>query len=273
MVDIRPFKAIRYTQKAGDLENLISQPYDKIDPEMQKEYYQKSPYNYCRLILPLEDNKYEMAQQRVELWLKEGVLAKEEEAVVFVSRQEFILNGKKYERIGLIAALRLYDYSENMVFPHEFTYKSPKIDRLNMLRAVQKDLEPVFLIYSDTEKKTVNFLEEATREKPIIQVTDPLQVKHTIWKVTDKQKIKLLQTELSSKTMVITDGHHRYESALVYRDEMRNKVDWTEDSAFNFHMCYMVPVQEEGLVVLPTHRLLKKFNLTNDIPRRVKTLF
>ena len=273
MVDIRPFKAVRYTQKAGELKNLISQPYDKIDSEMQKEYYQKSPYNYCRLILPLEDNKYEMAQQRVKLWLKEGILAKEEEAVVFVSRQEFILNEKKYERIGLIAALRLYDYSENMVFPHEFTYKSPKIDRLNMLRAVQKDLEPVFLIYSDTEKKTINFLEEATKEKPIIQVTDPLQVKHTIWKVTDKKKIKLLQNELSGKTMVITDGHHRYESALVYRDEMRNKVDWTEDAAFNFHMCYMVPVQEEGLVVLPTHRLLKKINLKNTFLEGLKRFF
>ena len=273
MVDIRPFKAIQYTHKAGNLENLISQPYDKIDPEMQKEYYQKSPYNFCRLILPIEANRYQIAHQQVERWLKEGVLAKEKDPVIFVSRQEFILNGKKYERTGLIVALRLYNYNENTVFPHEFTYKSPKIDRLNMLRVVQKDLEPVFLIYSDTEKKTVNFIEEASKAKPIIQVTDPLHVKHTIWKVTDKQKINLLQIELSGKTMVITDGHHRYESALVYRDEMRNKVDWTEASAFNFHMCYIVPVQEEGLVVLPTHRLLKKFKLTDEILEGLKRFF
>jgi len=126
LVDIRPFKAIRYTQKAGDLEKLISQPYDKIDKEMQKEYYQKSPYNYCRIILPMEENKYEVAKQRIEQWLKEDILAKENEPVVFISRQEFVLEGKKCERTGLIAALRLYDYSENMVFPHEFTYKSPK---------------------------------------------------------------------------------------------------------------------------------------------------
>ena len=158
MVDIRPFKAIQYTHKAGNLENLISQPYDKIDPEMQKEYYQKSPYNFCRLILPIEANRYQIAHKQVEQWLKEDVLAKEKDPVIFVSRQEFILNGKKYERTGLIVALRLYNYSENIVFPHEFTYKSPKIDRLNMLRVVQKDLEPVFLIYSDTEKKTVNFI-------------------------------------------------------------------------------------------------------------------
>ena len=273
MVDIRPFKAIRYTQKAGNPENLITQPYDKIDDEMQKEYYQKSPYNYCRLILPMEENKYQVAQQRIKQWLKEDILAKETEPAVFVSRQEFTLDGKKYERTGLIAALRLYDYSENTVFPHEITYKAPKADRLNMLRTVQKDLEPVFLIYSDLERKTLAFLQEVAKTKPIIQVTDSLQVKHTVWRVTDPQKIKQLQANLSSKTMVITDGHHRYESALAYRDEMRSKGNWTMDSAFNFHMSYMVPVQEEGLVVLPTHRLLKEFKLTAEVLEEFKRFF
>ncbi|MGD0203394.1 MAG: DUF1015 domain-containing protein [Candidatus Bathyarchaeia archaeon] len=273
MVDIRPFKAIRYTQKAGTPENLITQPYDKIDSEQQKEYYQKSPYNYCRLILPMEENKYQMAQQRIEQWLKEDILARENEPAVFVSRQEFTLDSKKYERTGLIAALRLYEYSENMVFPHERTYKAPKADRLNMLRTVQKDLEPVFLIYSDPERKTITFLQEVAKTKPIIQVTDSLQVKHTVWRVTDPQKIKQLQADLNGKTMVITDGHHRYESALAYRDEMRSKGNWTANSAFNFHMSYMVPVQEEGLVVLPTHRLLKEFKLTNEVLQEFKRFF
>ena len=273
MVDIRPFKAIRYTQKAGALENLITQPYDKIDSEQQKEYYWRSPYNYCRLILPMEENKYQMAQQRIEQWLKEGILAEEKEPAVFVSRQEFTLDNKKYERTGLIAALRLYEYSENRVFPHETTYKAPKADRLSMLRTVRKDLEPVFLIYSDPERKTIAFLQEVAKTKPIIQVTDSLQVKHTVWRVTDPQKIKQLQADLSGKTMVITDGHHRYESALAYRDEMRSKGNWTADSAFNFHMSYMVPVQEEGLVVLPTHRLLKEFKLTDEVFQELKRLF
>ena len=157
MVDIRPFKAIRYTQKAGDAEDLITQPYDKIDPEMQKAYYAKSPYNYCRLILPLEENKYQIANERILQWLKEGIMAKETQPAIFVSRQEFTLDGKKYARTGIIVALRLYPYSENMVFPHEATYKAPKADRLNMLRTVQKDLEPVFLIFQDQEKKTIAF--------------------------------------------------------------------------------------------------------------------
>ena len=273
MVDIRPFKAIRYTKKAGAPEDLITQPYDKIDPAMQKEYYAKSPYNYCRLILPLEDNKYQIANERVVQWVKEGIMAKETQPAIFVSRQEFMLDGKKYTRTGILAALRLYKYSENMVFPHEATYKAPKADRLNMLRTVQKDLEPVFLIYQDQEKKTIAFLEETAKTNPVIQVTDSLGVKHSVWKVTDPEKIRQLQTVLSAKTMVITDGHHRYESALAYRDEMCRKGKWTEDSAFNFHMSYMVPVQEEGLVVLPTHRLLKEYKLTPELLEAFKFFF
>jgi uncharacterized protein (DUF1015 family) len=273
LVDIRPFRAIRYTKKAGYPTNLITQPYDKIDPALQREYYEKSTYNYCRLILPMENNKYEAAQQRFQKWLSEGILSKDEEPAVFVSRQEFKLSGRTCTRIGLIAAMRLYSYGENTVFPHEVTYKEPKTDRLNMLRAVQKDLEPVFLIYSDPENVTVDFFAEVTKTKPAIEVEDSFGVKHAIWRVTDPQRLKLVQKAMENKKLVITDGHHRYESAVAYRDERRKTEKWTEDSAFNFHMCYMVPVQDEGLVVLPTHRLLRESKLTNDTLKVLKRFF
>jgi uncharacterized protein (DUF1015 family) len=273
LVDIRPFKAIRYAKKAGPADQLITQPYDKIDSELQKEYYQKSIYNYCRLILPMEPNKYEVAQQRIEQWLNEGILVRDQKPSIFVSRQQFSLDGEKHERTGIIAALRLYDYSENMVFPHEFTYKAPKTDRLNMLRTVQKDLEPVFTIFSDTEGKTIAFLNEVAKTKPIMQVADSLGVNHSIWQVTNVEKIRQLQSYLNSKPVVITDGHHRYESALAYRDEMRKKENWTEDSAFNFQMTYIVPVEEEGLIVLPNHRLLKGYKLTPEVLLGLRRFF
>ena len=262
MVDIRPFRAIRYTEKAGDPQNLITLPYDKIDSSMQRSYYSKSPYNYCRLILPMEENKYEVAGQRISQWTREGILAKDEQPAVFVSRQEFTLSGKTCVRTGIIAALRLYSYNENVVFPHEITYSEPKADRLNMLRRVQKNLEPVFLIYSDPENRTVDFFAETSKTKPTAEFVDSYGVKHTVWKVSDSQKLEFIRKEMEDKTLVITDGHHRYESAIAYRDERRREMEWTEDSAFNFHMCYMVPVQDEGLVVLPTHRLLKGFKLS-----------
>jgi len=273
MVDVRPFKALTYTPKAGNPEKLITQPYDKIDAATQKRYYDLSPYNFCRLILPLEEDKYRVAKERLEQWQKEGIMTKEALPAIFVSRQVFCLDGKQYSRTGLIAALRLYPYSENMVYPHERTYKAPKADRLNMLRTVQKDLEPVFTMYQDPEGQTIHFMDEVAQTKPQIEVTDALGVHHLLWKVSDPKKIRSIQTFLAPKTMVINDGHHRYESALAYRDEMRAGGGWSEDSAFNFHMCYMVPVQEEGLVVLPTHRLLKNYTLTPQVLASLNCFF
>ncbi len=273
MADIKPFKAIRYTEKAGNLKNNITQPYDKIDQDMQREYYEKSPYNYCRLILPMEENRYEAVHQRIYEWLSEHILSKDDAASVFVCRHEFRLDGSNCTRTGLIAALRLYNYSENIVFPHETTYDAPKADRLNMLRTIRKDLEPVFLIYSDPENVTINFFKETAKTAPLLEVEDQFRVKHTVWRVTDPKKIAIVQKALADKQLVITDGHHRYESALAYRDERRKQEPWTENSAFNFHMSYMVPVQDEGLVVLPTHRLLRKLELTSSMLELLKEYF
>ena len=273
MVDIRPFRAVRYTEKAGNLKNLITQPYDKINQDMQREYYEKSPYNYCRLILPIEENRYETVHQRIYEWLNEHILEKDDEAAIFICRQDFRLDGRNCTRTGLIAALRLYAYGEGMVFPHETTYAAPKADRLNMLRTIQKDLEPVFLIYSDPEKTTINFFAEVAKTKPIICIEDDFHVTHKVWRVSDTKIVESVMKALARKKMVITDGHHRYESALAYRDERRKQVAWTEDSAFNFHMSYMVPVQDEGLAILPTHRLLRRFELTIETLEALASFF
>ena len=269
MVDIRPFKAIRYSQKAGSIDDLVTQPYDKIDPLLQQAYYEKSIYNYCRLILPLESNKYKSARERILDWMSKGILLKDEEPAIFVSKQEFQFDGKKLSRIGLIAALRLYPYSENVVFPHEITYKEPKTDRINMLKSVQKDLEPVFFVYSDPKKITIKFFSKIIKTLPIIDFTDSIGIIHTLWKISDPQDLEFIENALRDKILVIADGHHRYESALTYRDIKQKNVKWDKDSAFNFHMSYLVPVEEEGLIVLPTHRALKEFDLT---PTRLKKL-
>jgi len=273
MVEIRPFRAIRYTEKAGNYENLIAQPYDKIDRNMQKEYYRKSDYNYCRLTLPIEENRYETSKQRIRQWISEGILRKDEEPAIFIYRQEFELFGKTYTRTGFIAALRLHPYKENKVLPHEITHKGPKIDRLNMLRATQKNLETGFLLYPDSEKVTINLFAKIAKTHPLIDVKDSLGVRNLIWRLTDSVKIKLVQEAVIDKQFVIADGHHRYETAIAYRDERRRQEEWTEDSAFNFRMSYMVPIQDEGLIVLPTHRLLKKIELTDDTLQEFKEFF
>jgi uncharacterized protein (DUF1015 family) len=273
MVEIRPFRAIRYTEEAGDYENLVAQPYDKIDQVMQERYYEKSEYNYCRLTLPIEENKYEISKQRIRKWMSEGILKKDEEPAIFIYRQEFRLFGKTHTRTGFIAALRLHPYNENTVLPHEITHKEPKIDRLNMLRATEKNLETGFLLYPDPEKMTINLFAETVKTHPLIDVKDSLGVRNLIWRLTETEKIKLVQEAVIDKQFVIADGHHRYETAIAYRDERRRQEEWTEESAFNFRMSYMVPIQDEGLIVLPTHRLLKRIKLTNDTIQKLKKFF
>jgi len=262
LVEIRPFKAIRFSEKAGAISNLITQPYDKIDPLMQKLYYEKSIYNYCRLILPIENNKYEVAKNRINDWINSGILIKDREPAIFVYRQEFQVNQKNFTRIGFIVALRLYHYEENVVFPHEVTYKEPKTDRINMLESVQKDLEPVFLIYSDPKKITINLFSRIINTSPLIDFIDSSRVSHSVWQIVDSQSIQLLMNALKNKKLVIADGHHRYESAINYRDAQQKKGKCTNLSACNFQMSYIVPIEEEGLVVLSTHRALKEFELT-----------
>lgn len=273
MVEIRPFRALRYTEKAGDLANLIAQPYDKIDSGMQETYYGKSEYNYCRLTLPMEENRYEIAKQRTHQWMNKGILKKDEEPAIFIYRQEFALFGKINRRTGLIAALRLHPYRENKVLPHEITHEGPKIDRLNMMRATQKNLEPGFLLYPDPEKITVNLFAQIAKTPPLIDVQDSLEVRNLIWRLTDPDKIKLLQKAVIDEQFVIADGHHRYETAVAYRDERRRQEEWTENSAFNFRMSYIVPIQDEGLIVLPTHRLLKKIELVDDTLQKFRRFF
>lgn len=274
MVEIRPFKAIRYTEKAGDMKNLITQPYDKIDREMQEKYYKASEYNYCRLILPIEEDRYNIAKERLNSWLNEGVLKKDETPALYVYFQEFEVLGEKYIRKGFISAVKLHPYEENVVLPHEKTHKGPKIDRLNMLRATLKNLEPGFMLYSDPKKETIKVFEELAKTEPMIDVIDEYGVRNKIWKLEDPEKIKIVQKVLKPEQIVIADGHHRYETAVSFRDELREKhSDWTEDDAFNFRMTLLVPVEDEGLVVLPSHRVLLKHSISKEHIDEIRKYF
>jgi len=276
MVEIRPFKGIRYTKNAGKLEDLVAQPYDKITEEMQDLYYAKSDYNYCRLTLPIEKNRYEISKERLDKWFKEGIFEQEEEAGFYVYFQDFELFGKKHIRKGFFAAVKLHHFNEGIVLPHEWTHKGPKIDRLNMLKATQKFLEPGFMLYNDPDKITIKIFDEVAKEEPIMDVIDDLGVRNRVWKITEKKSIKTIQDVfmIPPGQIVIADGHHRYETACGYRDELRTlRKNWTEDDAANFRMTLLVAVQDEGLTILPTHRVLDGYELSDKAWKRVREIF
>ncbi|MFP3871278.1 MAG: DUF1015 domain-containing protein [Candidatus Natronoplasma sp.] len=275
MVEILPFEGIQYNkEKLKNTEDVITQPYDKISEEMQKKYYDKSEYNYCRLILPKEENRYEMAAQRLQEWMEEEVLKREESPGIYIYYQDFEVLGEKYTRKGFISAVKLHPFEEEIVLPHEETHKGPKIDRLNMLRATEKNLEAGFMLYSDPKKETIDLFDEIAEEEPLYEATDDLGVHSRVWKIEDEEKIERVEKVLKGEQVVIADGHHRYETAVTYRDEMREKnPDYQDREAFNWRMTYMVPVEDPGLKILPGHRLLLKERVKKEHIEELKEYF
>ncbi|MHA1503633.1 MAG: DUF1015 domain-containing protein [Candidatus Heimdallarchaeota archaeon] len=276
MVDIRPFKGIRYTSKAGDLANLVAQPYDNITAEMQEDYYAKSEYCFCRLNLPIEENRYEVSKERVNKWMDEGIFKQDNKDGFYVYYQDFELNGKKMIRKGFFAAVKLVPFKEGIVLPHEWTHKGPKIDRLNMLKATQKFLEPGFMLYNDPDKVTIKIFDEVAAGEPDMDVIDSLGVRNRVWKLEDLDKIKIIQDvfELPPGQIVVADGHHRYETACGYSEEVRNtRSNWSEDDAVNFRMTLLVAIQDEGLTILPTHRVIKGYNIDDKAWKELKDYF
>ncbi len=276
MVEIRPFKGIRYTKKAGDLADLVVQPYDKITANMQNDYYTKSEYNFCRLNLPIEENRYEISAERLEKWKTDGIFEQDEKIGLYVYFQDFELFGKKMIRKGFFAAVKLHHFESGIVLPHEWTHKGPKIDRLNMLKKTQTFLEPGFMLYNDPDKVTIKIFDEIAKSEPEMDVIDSLGVRNRVWKLEDPEKIKIVQEvfEIPPGQIVIADGHHRYETACGYSDTIRNtRSNWSEDDAVNFRMTLLVAIQDEGLTVLPTHRVLDGYKITDEAWNEIKEYF
>jgi uncharacterized protein (DUF1015 family) len=279
MARIYPFRALRYNPSLVRVEDCVTQPYDKITPSMQQAYYQKSPYNLVRIILGLPElfdgketgDVYSRAARDFKEWRENDILAQESEPCIFAYSQKFTVpgsNGKVAERRGFIALGGLHDYSENVVFRHEQTLSKPKSDRLNLLRATRAHFGQIFMLYSDpglTAEKLL-FSDDVV---PDIEVTDEYDVLHRVWKINDPNTINILSSELADKKLIIADGHHRYETALNYSKE--HAPDQPAPSERNNYVLPQPPYPEaavmmtfvnmdaEGLVILPTHRVV--FNL------------
>ncbi|MGQ9708083.1 MAG: DUF1015 domain-containing protein [bacterium] len=256
MADVRPFPALRYNPaKVNDLNAVITQPYDKITPRMQDDYLAKHPYNFVRLILPGGENPYRSSARTCEEWRKEGVLIEEERPAFYVLEEEFKIDSRVLKRRGFIGAIRVEEFERGTVLPHEFTHSGPKADRLNLLRTTEKDYEQIFLLYPD-EKGAIDRLLQITYE-PLMQAIDEYGVVHRLWRIMEVAQLNELQRLLKDRVMLIADGHHRYETALTYRQEMEKKGFVPDNAALRFKTAAFFKITDPGLVILPTHRLLK----------------
>ncbi len=268
MADIRPFRALRYDPGRVRLEDVLTQPYDKISPEMQSEYYRRSPHNLVRFELARAEPGTDASQvyQQSAVFLselqREGVLRLDETPSLYAYAQRFCdpRNPKlPLERMGLIALGRLYDYGEGVVFRHEQTLSGPKADRMNLLRAARAHSGQIFMLYEDAERHVESQLAAAIEgREPDARVLDEYGVENRLWRIADGDNIAELVSALADKNLIIADGHHRYETARAYRDAQREQgVSGTQPH--DFAMMTLIGLDSPGLIVLPTHRVLFGF--------------
>ena len=288
MATIKPFRAIRYNQEKIDhINNVISQPYDRVRYGLQDEYYNLSDYNITRIIKGKEfdddndhQNVYIRAKGYLDQWINEGILIREEKPAYYVYHQTFPLpSGQPITRKAFIAAFELVDFEAGIVLPHEKTHAGPKIDRLNLTRATETYFGNIFMLYPDPENKIDAIFDKAINKPPDIEAKElhEKDVLHQVWVITDPDVISAVNAEMDSKTnLIIADGHHRYETALNYQEEAAQKYpDAPSNAGFNYRMIALVSMSNPGLIILPTHRLIFDYDQfsTDEILDRAKAYF
>ncbi|MBI5961423.1 MAG: DUF1015 domain-containing protein [Chloroflexi bacterium] len=280
MAVVKAFRGVRYNPaQLENIQQVVSQPYDKIDGDFQGQYYQLNPYNIVRIILgktePGDDparpdgpNVYTRAKAYYQDWMKKGILKREEQPAFYVYEQTFHAGGQPYTRLGLIAAVELTDFDEGTILPHEKTHAGPKEDRLRLLKTMQANTEQIFILYPDSANDVNALLrQEISRRPPDLDVVEIFEndVRQCIWKISDPVVIKAVEDKMAEKRgLIIADGHHRYGTGLNYRNTQRQTYpDAPRNAAFNFVQATLVSMTDPGLVVLPTHREICNFTATS----------
>ncbi|MFO0916269.1 MAG: DUF1015 domain-containing protein [Pirellulales bacterium] len=264
MPTIEPFRGLRYDlAHVGSLSDVIAPPYDVIDDQLQDELYQRHPANVIRLELnrdePGDDPeaKYQRAARFLQNWRDEGVLRLDDQPAVYVYHQVFDYRGETFTRRGFMCRTRLERFGEGRIYPHEETHASAKADRLMLTRACRTNLSQIFGLYPDAENVAQNLLEGATAGQAPLEAVDHLGVIHRMWVVTDPQVLAAVQQVMEAKPTFIADGHHRYETACNYRDELMSQGPLDPYHPANYVLMMCVSMNDPGLLVLPTHRLFR----------------
>jgi len=269
MADIHSFRAFRYDPRQVDLGQVVTQPYDKITPALQERYYAASPHNLVRIILgrrektdDAEHNVYSRAASYFRDWRQQATLRQDSSPSLYVYSQRFKPPGSstELERRGFVAVGRIEDYSAGVVYRHEQTLAKPKADRLDLLRATRAHFGQLFMFYEDSGQ-IESLL--ATPTDPATSVKDEYDVLHRVWPITDKPLIDSVQRAMSDKKLIIADGHHRYETALTYRNERRAADSSDAEmrmAPYEFAMMTFVNMNSPALLILPTHRVVHGLN-------------
>jgi len=285
MPKISAFRGLRYNlAQVGSLSKVIAPPYDVVDGALQQQLYNNSPYNFIRLELtrkePGENDPnavYERAATLFRQWVRDGVLQFEPDAAVYVYHQIFDHEGRTYTRRGFMSRVRLVRFGEGNIYPHEQTHAKAKDDRLRLTRACQANMSQIFGLYPDPTNAAQNLLEAAVSGTAALEAVDHLGVTHRLWPVTDQTLIAQVATLIEDAPMFVADGHHRYETACNYRDELAAQAGGSlpSDHPANFVLSMVMSMDDPGLIVLPTHRLLHGVEALDaqELSRRLSVCF
>ncbi|MGE5850612.1 MAG: DUF1015 domain-containing protein [Candidatus Methylomirabilota bacterium] len=271
MAEIIPFRALRYNpQFISDLKLVVAPPYDVISPEAQERYHARHPHNVVRLTLAKEGedaatgrDRYDRAARTFTAWQAEGILRRDPEDGIYLYEQEFSMGEEhRIARRGFMAPMRLANYEEKVVFPHERTFAKYREDRLRLMRACPANLEPIFAFYPGSDQRIRALIDQGMDTDPQVQLVDEDGIRHRLWILREPSTVAALIQALRDRPVIIADGHHRYETALNFRDERRSQdtapPEVQRRRLDNYVLTYLVSAEDPGLVILPTHRLIRQ---------------
>jgi uncharacterized protein (DUF1015 family) len=266
MAQLRAFSGVRYRAADGGSDGtpVIAPPYDVISPAQQQALLERDPHNIIRLELPQDEpgdddarNRYTRAAELYREWLAAGVLCRDEEPCLYVYGQRYEVDGRRAQRLGLMGALKVEPYEAGVVLPHEQTFPKHKEDRFRLLSAARAQFSPIFGLYSAPECGVRGVLARHAAAPPAVTALDHEGVEHRLWPVADRAFAEWAAGVFAGRQVFIADGHHRYETAIRYRDHRRAETPDAPESAFDFVMTFLVEMEDPGLVLLPTHRLVR----------------
>ncbi|MFA6471945.1 MAG: DUF1015 domain-containing protein [Candidatus Latescibacterota bacterium] len=257
---IRPFKALRYdTEKAGDIQDLVAPPYDIIYDEWRNRLYARNPYNIIRLIKTKDEaeageepDKYKRAASYLSSWMEKRVLRREDVPALYVRSETFEVNGQSKTRYGFVGLVRLEEFGQN-IFAHERTLSGPKVDRLNLVKATKSNLSQVFGTFLDPGQEVQECILKVSSRTPDISFHDEQGIQRKMWILKDTETIRYIQEKMLERAVIIADGHHRYETALAYRELMEPQRK-QKDEPFDYISMYFSSIDAPGMTILPTHR-------------------
>jgi len=281
MVKIAPFKGITYNkEKISNLDDVMSPPYDIISEDMQNNLYEKHPNNFVKLILGKQyesdtkkDNRYTRAKHLFDEWQKKSILVESQNHAIFPYKIDYVVDNEHRTMNGFFVLLRL-DPDYALVKAHEKTLSKPKADRLDLMRACTANLEPIQLLYVDKNDSIRKMMDDQLAS-PLLNVTGYDGFTHKLWKLEDKKLISTIIDKLNDEILFIADGHHRYQTAINFADEMKKKTHNTDENApFNYRMVILANMFDEGLAILPTHRFIKMPSVNmEDLLQQIQQYF